>query len=233
VTDARIFDHFVSTLPLVVIDFETTGPDPLTCEPVEVAAIRLEREHDSYFRIVEEFSTLLRPSGPIDPEATKIHGITDAMVKDAPQLKDVAGELLALASDALPCAYNEPFDRTVLHRYVSGTDCPLFDPSLVAWLDVYVMIARIDRYVPGSGRHKLENVCQRYGVPHESAHRALGDCRATGNLLAKLVDLAKVDLDVPAEHFLRAIKKVRAEQDAERAAYRAKRAAIEAAKKTG
>jgi DNA polymerase III subunit epsilon len=236
-TDPRIFDHLVSTLPLVVIDFETTGPDPLKCEPVEVAAMRIEIvgapdiDDSGCFVEVGSFSTLLRPSGPIDPEATKIHGITDDMVKDAPQLQDVARELLELAQDALPCAYNEPFDRTVLHRYVSGTDCPLFDPSLVAWLDVYVMIARIDRYIPGTGRHKLAATCERYGVPHESAHRALGDCRATARLLAKLVDLAKVDLDVPAEHFLRAIKKVRAEQDAERAAYRAKRAALEAAKK--
>jgi DNA polymerase-3 subunit epsilon len=228
-TDPRLLDHFVSALPIVVIDFETTGPDPATCEPVEVAAVRVEWSGSSLL-VLEEFSTLLRPSGPIDPEATKIHGITDAMVAGAPTLPDVACELLNLAHDALPCAYNEPFDRTVLHRYVSGQDCPLFDPSLVAWLDVYVMIARIDRFVSGKGRHKLSATCARHGVPHESAHRALGDCKATVGLLGKLVEDGAVDLDVPAERFLRAIAKVRAQQDAERAEYRAKMAALEATK---
>ena len=71
--------------PVVVLDFETTGPDPKTCEPLEVAAARFEGG-----RCVAEYQTLLSPVEPIPPEATAIHGITDEMVDGQPTLADVA-----------------------------------------------------------------------------------------------------------------------------------------------
>lgn len=171
--------------PLAILDFETTGPIPTTCEPVSVAVVRLEDgiERDSFY-------TLLRPTIPIPAEATAIHGITDAMAAAAPSLLDVAADLARVAADAVPCGYNaNHFDRKILHRYISGTDCPLFDPAL-AWVDPLVIVRKVDKWVAGKGRHKLANVCARWGVPmtDEEQHNALGDVRATGRLIARLVD---------------------------------------------
>lgn len=171
--------------PLAVLDFETTGPDPEVCEPVSVAVIRLEqgRECGAFF-------SFLRPTIPIPPEASAIHQIYDEMVASAPALVDVAGDLARLADHALPCGYNAiHFDRPLLHRYVQGTDCPLFDEAQ-GWADPLVIIRKVDRWVSGKGRHKLGRVCARYGCPIPAAeeHTALGDVRATGRLLGQLVD---------------------------------------------
>jgi DNA polymerase-3 subunit epsilon len=211
--------------PLVIVDFETTGVDTAECMPVSVAAVRLERGRER-----GQFYSLLQPGIPIPPSASEIHGITDELVKDAPELPDVALELYALAKGALPCGYNgESFDKPILHRFVVGTDCPLFEP-MQPWLDPLVMIRTIDRWERGPGRHKLATVCERWGVPFADgeAHNALADVRAVGRLLCELVRLDKVRTDVTLGRMLSYIALKRAEQDADYAAYRAKLAAKEA-----
>jgi DNA polymerase III epsilon subunit-like protein len=171
-------------LPIVVIDFETTGPDPKVAAPVEVGAARFEGG-----RVVAEWSSLVNPGCPIPEAATAIHGITDAMVAEAPPLMLLSPKLYELARDAVPVGYNAPYDRTVLHRYITGPDCPLFAPSQ-EWIDVYVIVAsgRVDKYVSGTGRLKLDAACKRWGIDLDGAHRALADAKATGQLLFRLLE---------------------------------------------
>jgi DNA polymerase III epsilon subunit family exonuclease len=170
-------------LPIVVIDTETTGVG-VEDAVLEVAAVRFE-----HGRITAEFSSLIDPERDLPEEATKVHGITAEMVKGKPKLVDVAGELAKVGRDAAPCAYNAPFDSRLVHAALAGTDCPAFDERL-SWIDVYVIVAspRVDKYVKGSGRLKLTNVCARHGIDLVGAHRALGDARATGCLLWSLFD---------------------------------------------
>lgn len=207
------------SLPIVMFDFETTGVDPLTCMPVSVAAVRFEQGIER-----ASFYSLLRPGIPIPEGAAKIHGITDEQVAYAPELVDVAGELGRVALDAVPGGYNgETYDKPILHRFITGPDCPLFDPAQ-AWIDPLVMVRAIDRYAAGSGRHKLARACARWGVPmlEGEAHNALGDVRALGRLLTRLVELGKVRTEVSLGRLLAYTAYKRAEQDREYIAYRAK-----------
>jgi DNA polymerase III epsilon subunit-like protein len=204
-----------SALPLVVVDFETSGLDPATCSPVSVAAVRFEGGVE-----VASFYTLLKPDCAIPEEASAIHGITDDMVQDAPWLETVAGEILDVAYDALPVAYNAGYDRPILHRFINGLDCPMFDPAHL-WLDPLVVIRTLDKYVSGKGRHKLETCCARWGVELDGAHNALADARATGRLLWRLHEKKKIR-DYPAEQLLALIEERRLVQDAEFQAYLAK-----------
>lgn len=203
--------------PLIIIDFETTGVDPAECDPVSVAAIRLEAGAER-----AAFYSLLRPRVPIQATATEIHGITDEMVRDAPELVDVAGELWRLGVGAAPCGYNgASFDKVIFHRFISGTDCPLFEPEQ-GWIDPLIMVRSIDRYERGTGRHKLERTCARWGVPmaEGEAHNALADVRAVGRLLVRLIELEKVRADVTLGRLLAYIELKRAEQERDYQAYR-------------
>jgi DNA polymerase III subunit epsilon len=210
--------------PLVIVDFETTGVDPLLCSPVSLAAARFESGKE-----VASFYTLLKPDCAIPAEATAVHGITDEQCAAAPSLADVAGDLYRLAVDALPCGYNgASFDAVIFHRWIWGNDCPLFEPAQ-RWIDPLVMIRSIDRYVPGSGRHKLENVCKRWGVPLEGeAHNALTDVRAVGCLLSRLVELGKVKAHVTLARMLDYSDRMREQQQKDFDRYRAELKAKEA-----
>lgn len=196
-------------LPIVVVDTETTGVSEED-QVVEVAAVRFERG-----RAVAEYASLVDPGRDIPAEATAVHGITAEMVAGKPALWETAGELAKIAHGALPCAFNAPFDRKFIHRAIVGTDCPVFDPAL-AWIDVYVICAspRVDKYKKGKGRLKLGACCERHGVVLSSAHRALGDARATGALLFRLFDKGLVK-SCSARRLLEHTTRMRAEQEAD------------------
>lgn len=219
-----ILDHRVHwwRFPIVMFDFETTGVDTATCMPVSVAAVRFEQGEE-----VEAYYSLLNPGIPIPEGASKIHGITDEQVADAPQLVDAIGEIEVVAADAVPGGYNgETFDKPILHRFAVAQYCPLLDPAQ-RWIDPLIMIRKIDRFAAGRGRHKLALACARWGVPFAEAeqHNALGDVRALGRLLYRLVDTGKVRPDVTLARLLEYTQQLREEQQREFEAYRARKAA--------
>lgn len=161
--------------PILVIDFETTGQDPATCEPVEMGVVRYEHGKE-----VGSWSTLIRPSCAIPAEASEIHGITDEMVANAPDA-DLVCPPDELLTGAIPCAYNEGYDRLIAARCIASL--PESIRRAHAWIDPYVMVQLVDKFAAGKGRHKLANACARRGITLEGAHRVEGDCRATGELL--------------------------------------------------
>lgn len=149
----------------VVIDVETTclfGSDRV----VEVAAVTVDRRG----RIVDEWDTLVDPQRDVGP--THIHGLTATMVSAAPRFEDIAKALGDRVDGAALVAYNLAFDARMLTNEFERLDA---------------------RFAPGSGvctlrlgGGKLTDVCRMYGVELLSAHRALGDARATARMLAPL-----------------------------------------------
>lgn len=193
---------------IVAIDFETCGVHP-SDGAVEVAAIRFEQG-----MLTAKFATFINPGRPIPQEATAIHQITDAMVAGAPELEDVAADLLAVCRDAIPVAYNAPFDRGFLHASITGKDCPAFDPEFGEWLDPLVIIRDVDKHERGAGKNKLTSACTRWGVEMEHAHRAMCDASATAALLFALTNKGKIP-KMPLGKLLSKIETRRKIQDRE------------------
>ena len=65
--------------PLVFIDLETTGTDPLSDRIVEIGAIKLYPSAET-----ELLHERVNPSVPIPAEASAVHGITDDLVAERP-----------------------------------------------------------------------------------------------------------------------------------------------------
>lgn len=197
------------SLPIVVFDTETTGVG-VGDRIVEVGAVRFEPGAS----ISAHFATRIDPGIPIPAEATAVHGIRDEDVAGKPSIEAVAHELARVAEGALPCAYNASFDRRMLHAQITGTDCPLFDPSFPGWLDPLVIAKRQDKTRFGKGAYTLAAVCQRWGIPFEgAAHSAYFDAVACGKLLFSMLSKGAVK-PVPAEHMLRHTERMRAEDQA-------------------
>ena len=76
------------SIDAVVIDTETTGLDPRKARVIELAGVRLQA---GKLAEGDQFRQLLRPADePIPAETTRIHGIDNAMVAEAPVEKIVA-----------------------------------------------------------------------------------------------------------------------------------------------
>ena len=92
----------------LILDTETTGLGD-EAEICEIAVIR----HDGSVVL----DTLVRPTGKIPADATRVHGITDADVRDAPSIDDVLDARVRLFLASHPIAiYNADYDLRLLRQ---------------------------------------------------------------------------------------------------------------------
>ncbi|MEP7110270.1 MAG: 3'-5' exonuclease [Ferruginibacter sp.] len=89
------------TRPIAFIDLETTGINLSTDRIVEVAMIKILTDGTRQVK-----RKLINPGIPIPPSSTEIHGITDAMVKDAPTFKQSGNELKQFIENCDMGGYN-------------------------------------------------------------------------------------------------------------------------------
>jgi DNA polymerase-3 subunit epsilon len=173
------FEHVEdwTTLPLAVIDFETTGLDPKEHRIVEYG-VALFREGKFELAIGE----LLDPEIELSEEVMKIHGITNTDVQGKPRFKDVLPNLISLLTARVPVAYNAAFDRRFLVQEIKRT-CPDREglpPAFhdnTEWIDPLIWVRRFHKYAKGK---KLTDMCPRLGITLEDAHRATAVAKAAG-----------------------------------------------------
>lgn len=174
-----------SIFPLVVLDVETTGLYPSDCEIIEVSAIKFKKGMIP----VECFTTLCKPKKPIPPQATAINHITDEMVVDCPNFRQIAPAFSEFIADCNLAGHNLEFDLRFLH--VHGTKIP-FEKKLYDTLEIAQRTVKRSEI----GNHKLESLCSWYGIYQTNAHRSLSDCYATAKILNYLVfDKTSRDLE--------------------------------------
>jgi DNA polymerase-3 subunit epsilon len=160
---------------LSVVDTETTGLDPGQGHGlVEVACVSLEGGE-----IGDTWSTLVAPGRPIPPDATAVHGITDAMVRDAPRPAEVAAELHRRCDGRTLVFHNAAFDLPFLLALMrQAAQPPLLNPVIDT--------LGLARGLLDTGGNSLGALAARFGLPPERGHRALGDALTTARLLRVL-----------------------------------------------
>ena len=168
-------------IPVVVIDTETTGLHPgLGHRIFEVGAIRYENG-----RRVAEFQSLVDPERPIDPQASKVTGMTDEDVVGAPKFADIRPELDSFLEGALLVAHNAPFDANFLGLEYS-LSTPNVEPHKLILPNPWLCTLRLVRNHFHLGRNGLANVAQQFGVPVTRSHRALNDVITTAEVLWRM-----------------------------------------------
>ena len=161
------------TRPLVFFDLETTGTDPATDRIVEIAVLRLDGDGGR-----ESRARRLNPERPIPPDATAVHGITDADVAAAPTFRQIAKGLLDFLGEADLAGFNvSRFDVPLLDR--EFRDCGLdlgLDRRRV--IDVMTIFHRKEpRHLSAAVRFYLAR-------EHVGAHGAAADVEAAAEVLA-------------------------------------------------
>lgn len=159
-------------LNFCVFDFETTGLDPEKDRVIEMAAIRVCDGH-----VVSEFSTLVK-NGPVVPKITEITGITNEELEHGMPERTAFQILNRFIGDNILVAHYAAFDLAFLHYSLMRNADRTFENSFYDTLT----ISRDRHYYP----HKLTDMCDRYGIVLEGAHRALNDVHGCWELLKKL-----------------------------------------------
>ncbi|AXV17503.1 DNA polymerase III subunit epsilon (plasmid) [Neorhizobium sp. SOG26] len=175
----RVADASLDNLTYVVFDTETTGLFPERGdEIVQIAAVRLVNGK----RIKGEvFETLVNPGRPIPPSASAIHGVTDAMVADAPDVSIAIAQFHNFAEGAVLVAHNAPFDMEFLRRRERELGIRFVNPVLDTVLLSAVVFGT-------SENHTLDALAERLSVPlrDQDRHTAMGDAVATAEAFLRL-----------------------------------------------
>jgi DNA polymerase-3 subunit epsilon len=170
--------------PLVFLDLESTGTDPLRDRIVEIAVLRVAPDGTREARCRR-----VHPGRPIPAEATAVHGIRDEDVRDAPAFRQIAKSLLDWIGEADLAGFNvRRFDVLLLDRELA--DCGLdFGLARRRVVDVMTIFHRREpRDLSAAVRFYL-------GREHEGAHAALEDVEAAASVLdaqlARYADLPR------------------------------------------
>ncbi len=171
-------------LTYVVFDTETTGLLPQQGdEVVQIAAVRIVNGR----RVEGEvFNTLVHPGRTIPAASTAVHGISDAMVADAPGVVEALARFHRFAEGAVLVAHNAPFDMAFLRRAEPAIgkrfDMPILDTVLLSAV-VFSQHAE----------HSLDALTQRLGITisEEARHTALGDAVATADAFLKMLTMLR------------------------------------------
>jgi len=171
----------LADLSLVVVDVETTGWLHEQAEITEIGAVRLTGG-----QLTGEFSSLIRPAGPIPADISALTGITDAMVGRAPLAAATLRAFLAFAGDCVLVAHNAPFDMGFLTAACEAAG--------IAWpraavLDTAVL-ARLLLSPDDVPDCRLGTLAEYFDARTAPCHRALPDAKATADVLAGLLKLA-------------------------------------------
>lgn len=172
----------------LILDTETTGLE----DDREIVQIAIITAHGSNYAVL--LDTLVRPVNLIPADATRIHGITDAMVADAPGWASLHDQVIDLITNQYLIIYNASYDMKLLRSASNWAGKPsqywYNYPHLVecAMLQ-YAEYRQIWNDYRGSWKwHTLTNACayESIEVPEAPAHSALGDCLRTLALLRKM-----------------------------------------------
>jgi len=166
----------------IILDTETTDLDG---EPVEIGII------DIGGNVL--LDTLVQATEPISPEAGRIHGITGQMLIDAPTFPEVYPQLChILGAASTIIIYNASFDRGILERSRKIHELPFYPVAefyessnvCYGWKGLECAMLWYAQWVgEWSNRYNDYKWQPLYG-----GHRALGDCRATLELLHKMAE---------------------------------------------
>jgi len=166
----------------VILDTETTGPK-FGGQVCELAIV------DPTGQVL--FNSLLKPTCPIDPETSKFHGITDAMVASSPSFADAWDEIHAAIGTRAIIAYNVAFDRARTEETARAHGIPFpsreWQCMMLKYADFYA--APNERGYGGPGWQRLANALPQQGVPFTQEHRAFSDALAVVKLIQRLAEL--------------------------------------------
>ena len=124
--------------------------------------------------------TLIQPCRPIAPEITRLTGITDDLVREAPEVEAVIGELVKFCGELPLLGHNISFDYSFLQQAAVNAGLKL--PANV--LDT---LGLCRSFMPAGEPKNLGAACAWYGISQTEAHRAQADAVSAHLLYQKLL----------------------------------------------
>lgn len=167
---------------VIALDTETTGFSPRDDRIVEIAAIDVIPRTGDVSRELHHF---VNPQRGIPPDATRVHGITDGDLLNAPLFGHIAENLTRFISDSILVIHNSSFDVSMLNASLSRVGRPPLTETNVEVVDSVGIAKEILPLLPS---YALDPICDYVGIAHagRTLHGALLDARLLARTLPEL-----------------------------------------------
>lgn len=157
---------------LVALDLETTGFG----ENDKIIEIAMHKVCGG--TIVDSYQSFVKIDMPIPVFISKLTGITDEMIEDAPSWPEISENVLGFIGDFPLLAHNASFDRGFLNRYEEKI-------RKHHWLDSLFWSRMV---FPTFTSHKLGDLTEHFQIKVSSRHRASQDAFACIEVFKKAVE---------------------------------------------
>jgi DNA polymerase III subunit alpha, Gram-positive type len=160
----------------VVFDVETTGLSAVYDTIIELAAVKVKDGE-----IIDRFESFANPHHPLSATTIQLTGITDDMVKDAPDPEEVLKQFYQWIGDDILVAHNATFDMGFINVGFKKIGLGKAKNPVIDTLE----LARF--LYPELKNHRLNTLCKKFDIELTQHHRAIYDAEATGYLLIKML----------------------------------------------
>jgi DNA polymerase III epsilon subunit family exonuclease len=168
----QLLDQPIRQAEFVVVDVETTGLNPKDDRLTEIAMFTVRD-----MALQDEFSTLINPLVSIPASITRMTGIDNVMVANAPTAREVVPTIAEILTNRIFVAHNAPFDwGFVYHSALRERGLQLDNPQLCT-----VRLSR--KLIPWLASKSLGPVAHHLHIKIPERHRASGDAYATSLIL--------------------------------------------------
>lgn len=154
-----------------VVDIETTGGLKGGNRITEIGIVKIQQGN-----IIDTWTTLINPERPIPRFITKLTGINDAMVSDAPIFSDIVSTLLDKLSGSIFVAHNVNFDYGFIKKELEELGINFKMPKLCT-------VVESRKAFKGLKSYSLGNLSTHFNLDLTNHHRALDDAKAAAQLL--------------------------------------------------
>lgn len=131
--------------------------------------------------VTEEYYYTVDPEARFDSFNVRLTGISEETVKDSPTFPELWEKIEAVMGGGILVAHNAVFDLGVLKRCLNGYG--------LTWKKSvsYLCTVRIGRKLLPGMSHRLNVMCDHYGIELLRHHHAANDSRACAEILLRYI----------------------------------------------
>jgi len=164
-----------------IVDIETTGNGIKGNKITEISIFKFDGH-----QVVDEFTSLVNPECEIPYFITRLTGIDNHLVRNAPKFQEIVPQIEEITEGCIFVAHSVNFDYNVIKNEFKSIGLNFTRKKLCT-----VRLSR--KLIPGYHSYSLGKLCSSLGIPLTDRHRARGDAHATVLLFQKLLKIKGAD----------------------------------------
>jgi len=175
-------NNLIKDTSFVVLDVETTGLAPHTNKVIEIGLVKVVNG-----KIVDTLKTFFNPESQLPSEITKLTGITDYDLTDAPYFYSFITAINNFIGNSIIVAHNSSFDISFLKAEYERV-LEVFPNNMI------LCTLKLSRKLfPFLKSKRLSDVAKHLKIKHKDLHRALSDATLTAKVLIKTLEILEQD----------------------------------------